>query len=226
MRLGVGNSERMLRVLNWGIRDHMRRIVIFLLTPLAARLEGVSPNTLTFFATVAGLLAGIAYALTPRHIVFYFIAGGLVAVSGIFDGLDGIVARRTGHTSRAGDFLDHFGDRVVEVAIFTGMAFMPGVNTPLALSVVIVSMLHAYLGTQIQASFGERFYGGAGKTELFIALVLLTPLLAFFPGLSLPFGPRGVGNGVFMVMGVIIAASFVHRAHHALGLARRDEERS
>ena len=203
----------------------MRRLIIFVLRPLAARLGGVSPNTLTLFATAAGLLAGAAYVLTRQHIAFYFVAGALVAVSGIFDALDGIVARQTGSTSRAGDFLDHLGDRIVEVAIFTGMAFMPGVNTPLALSVVIVSLLHSNLGTQIQASFGERFYGGAGKTELFIALVLLTPLLAFFPDLSLPFGPPGVGNGVFIVMGSIIAASFVHRVSHALRLVRRDAER-
>jgi phosphatidylglycerophosphate synthase len=202
----------------------MRRFVIFVLTPVAARLEGVSPNTLTLFATVAGLLAGIAYALTRQHIVFYFVAGALVGVSGIFDALDGLVARQTDRMSRAGDFLDHLGDRIVEVAIFTGMAFMPGVNTPLALSVVIVSLLHSDLGTQIQASFGKRYYGGAGKTELFIALVLLTPLLAFFPSLSLPFGPPGVGNGVFMVMGTIIAASFLHRLSHALRLVLRDKE--
>ena len=35
-------------------------------------------------------------------------------------------------------------------------------------------------------------------------------------------GPPGVGNGVFMVMGAIIAGCFVHRAIHALGLVRRD----
>lgn len=203
----------------------MRRLVIFVLTPVAARLGGVSPNTLTLLATIAGLLAGIAYALTRQHIAYYFIAGALVGLSGIFDALDGLVARQTDRTSRAGDFLDHLGDRIVEVAIFTGMAFMPGVNTPLALSVVIVSLLHSNLGNQIQASFGERYYGGAGKTELFVALVLLTPLLAFFPDLSLPFGPPGVGNGVFMVMGAIIAASFVHRVGHSLGLVRRDVER-
>ncbi len=141
------------------------------------------------------------------------------------DALDGLVARQTDRMSRAGDFLDHLGDRIVEVAIFTGMAFMPGVNTPLALSVVIVSLLHSNLGTQIHASFGKRYYGGAGKTELFIALVLLTPLLAFFPSLSLPFGPPGVGNGVFMVMGAIITASFLHRLSHALRLVLRDKER-
>jgi phosphatidylglycerophosphate synthase len=203
----------------------MRRLVIFVLTPVAARLGGVSPNTLTLLATIAGLLAGIAYALTRQHIAYYCIAGALVGLSGIFDALDGLVARQTDRTSRAGDFLDHLGGRIVEVAIFSGMAFMPGVNTPLALSVVIVSLLHSNLGTQIQASFGERYYGGAGKTELFVALVLLTPLLAFFPDLSLPFGPPGVGNGVFMVMGAIVAASFVHRVGHSLGLVRRDVER-
>jgi archaetidylinositol phosphate synthase len=203
----------------------MRRLVIFLLTPVAARLEGVNPNTLTFMATVAGLLAGVAYVLTRQHIAFYFIAGTLVAISGICDGLDGLVARRTGRTSKVGDFLDHFGDRLVDVAIFTGMAFMPGVLTPLALCVVILSLLHGYLGTQIHASFGERYYGGAGKTELFVALVLLTPLLAFAPGFSLPFGPPGAGNAVFMVTGIIIAASFLHRMSHALKLVRRESER-
>jgi phosphatidylglycerophosphate synthase len=203
----------------------MRRFVIFVLTPVAARLKGVNPNTLTLIGTIAGLLAGVAYALTRQHVAFYFIAGGLVALSGILDGLDGIVARQSDRTSREGDFLDHVSDRVVEVAIFTGMAFMPGVHTPLALSVVIVALLHSYLGTQIQASFGERYYGGAGKTELFIALVLLTPLLAFAPGLSLPFGPPGVGNSVFIVMGTIIAISFLHRLSHAFRLARGGAER-
>ena len=203
----------------------MRRLVILILTPLAVPFERVNPNMLTLVATVAGLLAGAAYALTRQHLGFFIVAGALVAISGIFDGLDGIVARKSGRSSRAGDFFDHLGDRLVEVAIFAGMAFSPGVHTSLALSVVIIAMLHSYLGTQIEASFGERYYGGAGKTELFVALVLLTPLLAYSPDISLPFGPPGVGNGVFVVLGIIIAASFVHRAGRAVGLARRDAER-
>lgn len=109
-------------------------------------------------------------------------AGLLVALSGACDSLDGIVARMYHRTSLKGDFLDHFFDRVSDIAILLGLAYSPGAHRTMGTFCIILVLLNAYLGTQIEATFNKRYYGGIGKAELFVGLVILSLLLWLWPG--------------------------------------------
>ncbi len=84
------------------------------------RLSGgkLSPNTIT----VVGLLAHlpIAYLITQTH--FYW-AAGLLVVFGLFDTLDGELARLQNKASSAGMVLDASTDRFKEVFLYTGIAY-------------------------------------------------------------------------------------------------------
>lgn len=84
--------------------------------PRAMVRAGIHPNLVTtvgFFVTIS---AGAAFLLGhPR------IAGALVLLGGIFDILDGQVARASGQASVFGSFYDSTLDRVSEVAVFVGI---------------------------------------------------------------------------------------------------------
>lgn len=100
-------------------RDSVRNALsIFIETPAANLLHkiGVSPN----FVTFTGLaVSGIgAYFLS----VGLLWAGGIVLLaSGIFDFLDGALARLTNRTSRFGALLDSIADRLSEAIVLLGL---------------------------------------------------------------------------------------------------------
>lgn len=203
----------------------MREFFIHVFTPLARHLRRVDPNTLTLIGVVTGGLAGVSYALAGHGSGFYLLGGALVGLSGAADSLDGIVARMYGHTSRRGDFLDHFFDRIVNIAIFAGLAFSPGASPVLGLVTVIVVLLNSYLGTQIEASFGKRYYGGVGKAELFVGIMGGSVVLAIFHGAAFRVAGHVVSlvDVFFAIMSVSTLLGLMHRFRYALELCALED---
>lgn len=77
---------------------------------------GVTPNMLTLFGFV--LNAVVAYLLATDHLV----AGGLMMLfAGLFDMLDGALAKITNKVSQFGAFLDSVVDRYSEAVILFGL---------------------------------------------------------------------------------------------------------
>lgn len=87
--------------------------------PLADGLmkAGLTPNRITTLSTFVIIASSVAYALGSLRL-----AGALLLSSGLFDLLDGKVARRGGMASRFGAFYDSSMDRLGEGALFTGIA--------------------------------------------------------------------------------------------------------
>ena len=73
----------------------------------------VHPNVITTLGFVVTISAGILYFY--GHVRY---AGTLVLVGGIFDILDGYVARETGLASVFGSFYDSTLDRISEIVVF------------------------------------------------------------------------------------------------------------
>jgi len=80
------------------------------------RKTRVTPNILTLIGLAVSGVAGVMIALD------YLLLGGvLVLVSGVFDLLDGPLARATGQTTRFGAVLDSTCDRLGEAAVLLGL---------------------------------------------------------------------------------------------------------
>ena len=79
-------------------------------TPMAKRMP-LSPNAITIVALLLNVVAGICLAYGARRPWLFLLAIVIIAVSGLADALDGIVARVQNKSSRFGDFLDHCADR-------------------------------------------------------------------------------------------------------------------
>ena len=100
-------------------RASARRLLASYFEAPAARLLarlGLSPNAVTAMGLV--LAAVSAYLLSAG----YLTAGGAVLLlSGVFDLLDGALARATGRTTTFGAFLDSTVDRVSEIVVLLGL---------------------------------------------------------------------------------------------------------
>jgi CDP-diacylglycerol--glycerol-3-phosphate 3-phosphatidyltransferase len=108
---GVG--ERM------SVKRRVARAAQGLLEPVADLLAraGVRAD----FLSAMGLVLSLGAALSFFEGWFRW-GAGLVAFAGLFDLLDGQVARRAGRVSRFGAFLDSVLDRFSEGAVLTGLA--------------------------------------------------------------------------------------------------------
>ena len=97
------------RIQEWG-RVQARRVAQWL------RWTGLTPNMLT----VIGLLlnCGVAVVLARGHL---FWGGVLVLAAGLFDLLDGAMARVTDRTSPFGAFFDSTLDRYSEAVVYGGL---------------------------------------------------------------------------------------------------------
>ncbi len=85
--------------------------------PFLTRVR-LDPNALTMAGVGAAGASGIAFAVhAPR------VAGLLLILAGIFDLIDGIVARNQGRSSAFGAFFDSTMDRVSELLVFAGIGF-------------------------------------------------------------------------------------------------------
>jgi phosphatidylglycerophosphate synthase len=121
----------------------------------------VTPNQITVFVTLLGVLAGVCMAQPgygPK------VAGSfLFLLTSILDGCDGEVARAKKMTSKLGGWLDLWGDNVVHVAVFYGL----GVGLLRDTDRVLYSKLGwaAVWGTLISASLASYQTWLKGKSS-------------------------------------------------------------
>ena len=125
------------------------RITAFLIRHFAS----ITPNQLTILVTIIGIIPSLLYIL--RDPILAAVAGVIVQLDSILDGVDGEFARATGRTSPYGAFLDAILDRVVDVSILGSIGYalilvMPHLAPALYLlslaavtGAVLVSYVHA-----------------------------------------------------------------------------------
>ena len=161
------------------VLDSYRHLADAILNPIARRLAHVSPDALSWAALVAAAFAG----------TFFLFRGGwalglgalFVFLNGLFDALDGKVAKMTGKASRRGDFLDHVLDRYADVLMLGGLAIGPYCPVWLGLLAVIGVLLTSYMGTQAQAVGAGRDYRGIlGRADRLLILMIAAALQAGF----------------------------------------------
>jgi len=78
--------------------------------------SGIKPTTLTF--TGLAIDIGAAYVIATSH---FLLGGVLILISGLFDLLDGALARFANQTTKFGAILDSTVDRISEAAILCGL---------------------------------------------------------------------------------------------------------
>lgn len=132
----------------------------------------VTPNTLTWLGFL--ITAGAAALIATEHI---FAAGFVVLVAGVFDMLDGALARMTNRVTPFGGILDSTLDRVSEavllLALLAVFAREQEVAESLLVGIVLFgSLMVSYLRSRIEAMGIDCKIGLFTRPERVIILAL------------------------------------------------------
>jgi len=143
------------------------------LDPMSRAFMRFHPNTLTLFAIISAIVAGILF--TQAGYFYLLLAFFFVLLNSLFDAMDGKVARKKGIASPYGDFMDHVLDRYADIFMLGGIAFGPYCSIELGMLAIIGVMLGSYMGTQAQAVGADRNYGGIlGRADRLVLILLVT----------------------------------------------------
>jgi archaetidylinositol phosphate synthase len=169
-----------------GYRDRVRPYVQRLSKPFL----GWAPNRLSGAALgLAGAAAALSAAVRWTTPWLFLPVSSLILLAGLFDVLDGEVARATGRASPQGDFLDHVLDRYADVLLVLGFAVSGYADPILALLALVSLLLTSYMGTQAQAVGQGRAYGGLLARADRLVVLALVAFLEFDLSLPWPWAP-------------------------------------
>ncbi|MGI0071423.1 MAG: CDP-alcohol phosphatidyltransferase family protein [Thermoplasmata archaeon] len=157
---------------------------------LARPFLGWSPASLSWLALAlagaAAVLAALVHGSTP---LLFLPVAALIFFAGLFDVLDGAVARATGRTSVRGDYLDHVLDRYADLVIVLGIAVSGFANPILALLALASLLLTSYMGTQAQAVGQGRAYSGLLTRADRLVVLAVASLAEFAWTIPWPWAP-------------------------------------
>ena len=142
-------------------------------------LTRISPNYLTFFGLVINIAAAtlFGYARAENQQRMFLYAGLVIIGAGIFDMVDGRVARATGQVTQFGAFFDSVVDRYSDVALYFGLLvyyaraerFFYVVLTAL---VMTTSVMVSYTRARAESLIGQCKVGFMERPERIVLVIL------------------------------------------------------
>ena len=155
--------------------DEFRKTAADYLTRPAVRLlskTSITPNAITWFGFLLSIEAAVLIGTG-----YLFAAGFLVLVAGLFDLLDGALARHTNQATHFGAILDSTLDRIAEAIILLGILILY-IREQSTLGILLVgialpsSQMVSYIRARAEASGLECKVGLFTRGERVIVLVL------------------------------------------------------
>ena len=161
------------------VLDEYRNKADVVLNPLAKSLKSVEPNMISWLGLILAFFSGLILYLSYEIHYLLLFGGALVLLSGLFDALDGKVAKMVGKASPKGDYLDHVFDRYADVFMIGGVAVSSWCNPYIGILALVGVLLTSYMGTQAQAVGAPRLYAGLlGRADR-VVLMTIFPVLQF-----------------------------------------------
>lgn len=169
---------------------------------------GVTPNTMTLLSLVPALLSGILAAYGALGWATLFLL-----LSGLFDMLDGPLARSTGTVSRFGALLDSTVDRITDAAPLLGLIVLYAASGWMAV-VPAFTLLAAYTVSYVRARCEglkvqlPPLWMRRGDRMVLIAAAMLASFLS--PAITL------VGIALTGILSTLAAADALRVARHVI----------
>ena len=165
------------------VLDKKRTSIDPLLSKFANRLSFISPDVFTWISLCCAIVSALLfYFSNPDKADTYsllLIASLFVFFNGLFDAIDGKIAKLKKITSKKGDFLDHAIDRFADVFIVGGLALSPWCHLEFGFFAMIGMLLTSYMGTQAQAVGMKRLYAGLlGRADR-LAVLIFAPIIQY-----------------------------------------------
>ncbi|WP_263410734.1 CDP-alcohol phosphatidyltransferase family protein [Terriglobus tenax] len=142
-------------------------------------LSRISPNTLTFIGLIINIVAAFffGYARAANADRMFLYAGLVIIGAGLFDMVDGRVARQTNQVSVFGAFFDSVIDRYSDVALFFGLLVFYARGNRffyvfLAAFVMTTSLMVSYTRARAEALIGSCKVGFMERPERIVLIIL------------------------------------------------------
>jgi len=142
-------------------------------------LTRISPNALTFIGLLINIVAAVffGYARADNYVRMFFYAGLVIIGAGVFDMVDGRVARQTNQVSVFGAFFDSVIDRYSDVAIFFGLLvyYARGDRffyVVLAAFCMTASLMVSYTRARAEALIGTCKVGFMERPERIVLIII------------------------------------------------------
>ncbi|MBV8807721.1 MAG: CDP-alcohol phosphatidyltransferase family protein [Acidobacteriaceae bacterium] len=135
-------------------------------------LSKINPNVLTFLGLVINMVAGAFLAIGS-----FRTAGAVIIFAGLFDMVDGRVARATNQVTRFGGFFDSVLDRYSDLALLVGLLVYYGtINRPsyvvLTAVVMTASVMISYTRTRAENIVPACKVGFLERPERIVLLII------------------------------------------------------
>jgi CDP-diacylglycerol--glycerol-3-phosphate 3-phosphatidyltransferase len=173
-------------------------------------LSRISPNTLTFIGLIINVIAAFffGFARANNYVRMFLYAGLVIIAAGLFDMVDGRVARQTHQVTVFGAFFDSVIDRYSDVALFFGLLVYYAradrlFYVFLAAFVMVTSLMVSYTRARAEALIGSCKVGFMERPER-VVLIILGAL----------FNRWGAMAPVLWVLAVLSTITVIHRIRY------------
>ncbi len=170
-------------------------------------LTRISPNALTFIGLVINITAAFLFghADASNYGRMFFFAGMVIFGAGLFDMVDGRVARRNNQVTVFGSFFDSVIDRYSDVVLFFGLlVYYARINhfryVVLTAFVMVTSLMVSYTRARAEALIGQCKVGFMERPERIVLIII-----------GAVFSHWGVMAPVLWVLAVLSTITVAHR---------------
>lgn len=175
----------------------------------ALALSRIHPNVLTFFGLVINIVGAFLFAAGQ-----FRWGGVVVAAAGLFDMVDGRVARETNRVTRFGGFFDSVVDRYSDLALYVGLlVYYASINRffYIVLTAVVMtgSVMVSYTRARAENTIPKCKVGFLERPERIVLIIIGALFNRMAP--------------VLWVIAVLSNVTVIHRMRYTLQEARRLE---
>lgn len=141
---------------------------------------GLTPNHVSILGISFSILAGVVYSQWQINHAFLILAPVLMLVSGLFDALDGVIARVHGKATTFGAFFDSMLDRYADAIVLCGIIAGGLINLTWGLAALVGSMMVSYARARAEAAGVKMESVGLAERAERIVLVGMASFVSYF----------------------------------------------
>ena len=141
---------------------------------------GLTPNHVSILGIIFAALAAVAYTQWEFNRILLILAPVLMLISGLFDALDGVIARVYGETTKFGGFFDSMLDRYADAFVLGGIIIGGLTNLAWGLVALMGSLLVSYARARAEAAGVKMESVGFAERAERIVLVVGASFVSYF----------------------------------------------
>jgi len=141
---------------------------------------GLTPNRVSILGISFSILSGVVYSQWQINRAFLILAPVLILVSGLFDALDGVIARVHGKATTFGAFFDSMLDRYADAIVLCGIIAGGLSNLTWGLAALVGSVMVSYSRARAEAAGVKMESVGLAERAERMVLVGVASFVSYF----------------------------------------------